>query len=105
MRAKETAIYQNTVSESGHIPYCALGLTGEAGEVSENVKKLLRDDSGILTPSRKQALEKELGDVLWYLANLASEVGISLETIASNNLQKLLDRQQRGVLQGDGDNR
>lgn len=82
------------------LTYCALGLTGEAGEYSEKVKKLIRD--GVFD---KEAAGKELGDVLWYLTRSANELGYSLQEIAKMNVEKLTSRQQRGVLHGSGDNR
>jgi NTP pyrophosphatase (non-canonical NTP hydrolase) len=85
--------------------YPALGLCGEAGEVAEKVKKTLRDDGGVLSHERREALSRELGDVLWYLAQLATEAGLELESIAADNLDKLLSRQERGVLRGSGDDR
>jgi NTP pyrophosphatase (non-canonical NTP hydrolase) len=85
--------------------YPALGLAGEAGEVAEHAKKAIRDDAGVITGERRDALAKELGDVLWYVAQLASELGLDLDTIAGENLDKLFSRQRRGVLSGNGDNR
>ena len=85
--------------------YPALGLCGEAGEVAEKVKKTLRDDGGVLSDDRRDALSRELGDVLWYLSQLATEAGLDLEEIASENLAKLFSRQERGVLRGSGDDR
>lgn len=82
------------------LAYCALGLTGEAGEYSEKVKKLIRD--GKLD---KPLSAKELGDVLWYLTRSANELGYSLQDIAEINIVKLSDRQTRGVLSGSGDER
>ncbi len=87
------------------LTYPALGLAGEAGEVAEHAKRVLRDDHGVVGPERKAALARELGDVLWYVAQLASELGIELEDIARDNLEKLFSRQRRGVLSGSGDNR
>ena len=83
----------------------ALGLAGEAGEVAEHAKKAIRDDNGEVTPERLAAITKELGDVLWYVAQLASELDLELDEIAEQNLAKLLSRQQRGVLSGSGDDR
>ena len=101
-QSRETAIYPT----AGHpIVYPALGLAGEAGEVAEKVKKMLRDDAGTLTDERRAAMAKELGDVLWYLAQVASEAGLSLSQIAESNLGKLASRQARGKLQGSGDHR
>jgi NTP pyrophosphatase (non-canonical NTP hydrolase) len=87
------------------LAYPALGLAGEAGEVAEHAKKAIRDDRGELTEQRRAALSKELGDVLWYVAQLASEAGLQLDEIAQANLDKLQSRQRRGVLSGSGDER
>jgi NTP pyrophosphatase (non-canonical NTP hydrolase) len=87
------------------LAYPALGLAGEAGEVAEHAKKAIRDDGGEVTPERRDAMAKELGDVLWYVAQLASELDLDLDEIAQRNLDKLLSRQQRGVLFGSGDDR
>jgi len=87
------------------LAYPALGLAGEAGEVAEHAKKAIRDDGGSVTEERRAAMAKELGDVLWYVAQIASELGLELEDIAHGNLEKLLSRQQRGVLSGSGDER
>jgi NTP pyrophosphatase (non-canonical NTP hydrolase) len=87
------------------LAYPALGLAGEAGEVAEHVKKIIRDDAGAISPERRESLSKELGDVLWYVTQLASELELELEDIARANLEKLLSRQRRGVLSGSGDER
>ena len=87
------------------VVYCTLGLTGEAGEVAEHVKKMLRDDNGELTPERKELIIKELGDVLWYIANIADSMEVDLVTVAQTNLDKLQDRKKRGTQRGSGDNR
>lgn len=87
------------------LAYPALGLAGEAGEVAEHAKKAIRDDGGSVSDERKGAMAKELGDVLWYVAQIATELGLDLDQIAEQNLEKLLSRQQRGVLSGSGDNR
>ena len=79
--------------------YPALGLAGEAGEVAEHAKKAIRDDGGSVSDMRRAAIARELGDVLWYVAQLASELGLDLDTIASENLEKLFSRQHRGVCQ------
>lgn len=85
--------------------YVSLGLLGEAGEFAEKIKKAWRSNDGDLD-KHKEALAKELGDVLWYLSNAATELGLSLEDIAKTNITKLRDRQQRNVLiNGSGDNR
>lgn len=82
-----------------------LGLTGEAGEVAEKLKKIIRDKNSVITEDDKQELAKELGDVLWYIAVFAHDLGVPLDTIAQQNLDKLLSRKDRGVLGGSGDNR
>jgi NTP pyrophosphatase (non-canonical NTP hydrolase) len=87
------------------LAYPALGLAGEAGEVAEHAKKAIRDDGGAVGDERKRAMAKELGDVLWYVAQIATELGLDLDEIARQNLEKLLSRQQRGVLSGSGDDR
>jgi NTP pyrophosphatase (non-canonical NTP hydrolase) len=103
--------YQRSSRQTAEYPreawltYPALGLAGEAGEVAEHAKKAIRDDAGTITDERRAAMAKELGDVLWYTAQLASELGLELDAIAHENLQKLLSRQRRGVLSGSGDNR
>ncbi len=87
------------------LAYPALGLAGEAGEVAEHAKKAIRDDGGAVSEERKGAMAKELGDVLWYVAQIATELGLDLDRIAEQNLAKLLSRQERGVLSGSGDER
>lgn len=102
IKAKTTAIYPLEYA----IVYPTLGLCGESGEVAEKIKKWLRDGGGSVLPEEKlELLKKELGDVLWYLANLADDLGLSLQEIAELNIAKLVDRKNRGVLQGSGDNR
>ena len=100
-RARATAIYPRHTA----LAYCVLGLTGEAGEVADKVKKIIRDNDGVLTKESKQEIAKELGDVLWYLANLSAELGFDLQSVAEMNIQKLVSRKQRGKLSGSGDNR
>lgn len=87
------------------VTYPALGLAGEAGEVCNKVKKVLRDDKGVVTEERREALKGELGDCLWYLAALARDLGVNLQDAAESNLAKLFGRKERGTLQGSGDNR
>ena len=99
--ARQTAIY----GERFKGVYPALGLASEAGEVAGKVKKVLRDQEGEFDPSSIEAIADELGDVLWYVAVLASDLGLSLDKIASENLGKLRSRQARGRLSGEGDRR
>lgn len=99
--ALKTAIYP----EEQKIIYPTLGLTGEAGEVSDKVKKVLRDNEGIFSEERKKEIAKELGDVAWYLAVCANDIGYSLEDICRMNIEKLASRKERGKLNGSGDNR
>lgn len=94
--ARSTAIYR----ASAAVIYPAMGLANEAGEVLGKVKKKIRD--GVLD---KEATIKELGDVLWYLAILADDLHTNLSDVAQQNLDKLRSRQERGTLQGNGDNR
>lgn len=87
------------------LTYPALGLAGEAGEFADHAKKVIRDDGGEVTQQRREAMAKELGDVLWYVAQLASELDLELEQVAQDNLDKLASRMERGVLSGSGDER
>ena len=82
-----------------------LGINGESGEIAEKVKKIIRDKGGKVSAEDKQELAKEIGDVLWYLAVFAEDLGVSLDDIAKQNLDKLQSRKKRGVLGGSGDNR
>ena len=82
--------------------YLVLGLASEAGEVAGKYKKVIRGDTP-LTESFKTAIAYELGDVLWYISQIASDLNIPLSTIAQNNIDKLLDRKERSHIQGDGD--
>lgn len=89
----------------GNLMYPTLGLCGEAGEVAEKVKRIIRDHNGILGFETKLALRKELGDCIWYVSALARELGFTLSEVAIENIAKLEDRRDRGVLHGSGDNR
>lgn len=100
-QALATAIYPR---EAG-IVYPVLGLAGESGEVADKVKKTIRDHGGVFDESIRTEIAKEAGDIMWYLAALARELGISLEDIARMNIDKITSRQKRGKLHGDGDNR
>ncbi len=101
-RSRRTAIYPG---KGKNFVYPVLGLVGESGEVAEKIKKALRDKKGILDEKRKQEIKKELGDVLWYLAQIATELDLSLDEIASVNIKKLESRTERNKLRGSGDNR
>lgn len=101
-KTKETAIYP---SVGERFVYPTLGLLGEAGEVAEKVKKIFRDEGGVVTPEKREEIKKEMGDVLWYLSQLAAELGLSLKEIAADNVKKLESRKIRGTLNGNGDNR
>ncbi len=90
----------------GHpIIYPVLGLSGEAGEISEKIKKIFRDKKGEITQEDKEMLTLELGDVLWYLTQIASELDVNLEEVAEKNIKKLYSRMERGKLGGSGDKR
>lgn len=94
---KETAVFPDEVG----IPYCTLGLCGEAGEVAEKVKRYYREDADLLDGS----VLKELGDVQWYLTAVANELGYTLQEVIDSNVEKLTSRRERGVLAGAGDER
>ena len=90
----------------GHaVIYPTLGLVNEAGEVAGKIKKVFRDKNGQINEETRQALKAELGDVLWYLAQVATELDLALDDIADSNIAKLYDRLERGKIKGDGDNR
>lgn len=119
-KAVETAIFENKgqlgflkfqdKSQDGIINftsfiYPVLGLCGEAGEVAEKIKKIIRDDEGIVSEDKLNAIKKELGDVLWYLAVLSRQFDLDLQTIAEENIEKLQNRKANNTLAGSGDNR
>lgn len=105
-QAAETAIYPGAGEQRIEgIAYVTLGLTGEAGEIANKVKKIIRDQAGVIEPSKMIAVAEELGDVLWYVARLATELGADLGEIAALNAAKLESRALRGKLQGSGDQR
>lgn len=87
------------------ISHLAFGISEEAGEVAGKFKRAYRDDDGVITPARRQQLIKELGDVLWYLTVMAHKLDYTIGEVAQDNLAKLADREARGVIKGDGDNR
>jgi NTP pyrophosphatase (non-canonical NTP hydrolase) len=104
LRAANTAVYPNRMSMMG-LMYCGLKLSGEAGEFADKLGKVLRDDHGEVSRLRREMLIKELGDVLWYVSQAAIELNIRLDEVGKQNLEKLRDRHERGVIKGDGDNR
>ena len=85
------------------IVYPTLGLVNEAGEVAGKIKKIFRDKDGVISETDRAALKSELGDVLWYLTQICTELDLSLEEVAAQNLTKLFDRLERGVIGGEGD--
>jgi len=101
-KSRRTAIYPN---QGKNFIYPTLGLVGEAGEVAEKIKKVLRDKNNKFDQETKDKISKEMGDVLWYLTQLATELNLSLDEIANDNIKKLMSRKKRGVLHGDNDER
>lgn len=99
--ALETAVYP----EQYRVIYPALGLAGEAGEVADKVKKIIRDENGDISDEKRHAIAMEIGDVLWYCATLAHDLGYSLEDVARMNYEKLQSRKLRGKIGGSGDER
>jgi len=87
------------------IVYPTLGLANEAGEVAGKIKKIFRDRAGVISDEDRQALKYELGDVLWYLTQICTELNLTLEEVAAANLEKLFSRLDRGQIRGDGDHR
>jgi NTP pyrophosphatase (non-canonical NTP hydrolase) len=101
-KSRKTAAYPSI----GHpVIYPTLGLVNEAGEVAGKIKKVFRDKDGEISPETRDALKAELGDVLWYIAQVSTELDIPLNDIAEYNIAKLYDRLERGKIKGDGDNR
>lgn len=104
-KAAETAIYPEAGTGSPlALAYVGLGM-GEAGEVQGKIKKVLRDDEGVLSAKARLDIAAELGDLLWYVARACSEISVTMEQVALSNLSKLSDRAERGALQGSGDDR
>lgn len=100
-KALSTAVY----GSGSKIIYPTLGLVGEAGEVADKVKKVLRDNEGNFDEWRKLQIAAEIGDVLWYIAALSQDLGFTLENIAELNLGKLNQRRINNTIHGEGDNR
>ena len=101
-KARETAQYPDLGSNN---IYPTLGLVGEAGEVADKVKKVIRDKNGIFDNESKLGIKKELGDVLWYISNLCTELNFNLDDVALQNLEKLKLRAAKGKISGSGDDR
>lgn len=101
-KSRKTALYPDV---GKNYIYPTIGLAGETGEVSEKIKKVIRDKGGKIDDETREMIKKELGDVLWYVSQLASELGLSLDDIAEKNIEKLYSRLERGELHGSGDNR
>jgi NTP pyrophosphatase (non-canonical NTP hydrolase) len=99
-QAMSTAVYPGRLDDGG-LNYAVVGLCGEAGELANQMKKVLRDDAGKVTPGRRNKMIDELGDILWYCAAVADEIGVSLSYVAGANLSKLQERKQAGTLHGD----
>lgn len=99
---KGTAKYPNV---GNNLTYPVLGLCGESGEVAEKVKKLFRDSGGVLTPEVRKAILKEIGDVAWYVAMVAHEIGYNMSDVITENKDKLTSRKERNVISGSGDER
>lgn len=95
----------NQIPMNHSIVYPTMGMVNEAGEVAGKVKKIFRDRGGEITEADREALKQELGDVLWYMAQICTELNLSLQEVAESNLTKLFSRLERGQIKGDGDNR
>ncbi len=101
-QSRKTAIYPKV---GDNFVYPILGIAGESGEVAEKVKKVLREKNGIIDEEAKREITKELGDLLWYMSQLASELEISFDYVAQKNITKTQSRMERRTLLGNGDNR
>lgn len=108
MHGKE---YQEKAKQTAHYPreqalyYVAIGLMGETGELANKIKKIIRDDKGRLTDERKEAIKHELGDIMWYIAMVCTELGLDLDDVMKSNNEMLASRRKRDKIHGDGDNR
>jgi NTP pyrophosphatase (non-canonical NTP hydrolase) len=102
IKSRETAQYPD---QGNNWVYPVLGLAGETGEVIEKLKKVMRNDNMVLTDEFRENIKKELGDVLWYLAQVTTEMGLKLDDVATTNIDKLQSRLARGVIKSEGDDR
>lgn len=100
--SKQTAFFPKEIKP---FIYIGLGLAGESGEVVEKIKHVIRDKQGVISEEDKKGIANEMGDLLWYMTQLATELNYPLEKIASMNIEKLFSRKERGTLKGRGDNR
>ena len=95
----------NVISMNHPIVYPTMGLVNETGELAGKIKKIFRDKNGVIGEDDREALKYELGDVLWYLTQICTELDLTLEEVAEANLTKLFSRLERGKIRGDGDHR
>lgn len=102
-QALVTAVFSD--DDFKDLAHWVFGINGEAGEIAEKIKKIIRDKNGVVGEDDKQELVKEMGDVLWYLAVLAKHLGYDFEEVGQRNIIKLRDRQKRNMIGGSGDNR
>jgi len=100
--SRKTALYPN---KDNNFIYPVLGLCGESGEIAEKIKKVIRDEGGIVSEHKREEIKKELGDVLWYISQIATELDLSLGAVAKLNIEKLQSRLERNKISGSGDNR
>lgn len=101
-KSRKTAKYPDA---GNNWVYPVMGLCGEAGEVADKMKKVIRDECGVVSEEKKEMIKKELGDVLWYVAQLATELGLTMDEVAEHNIEKLYSRLERGKISGSGDDR
>ena len=108
-KAHDTASYPyGTIGKEAHYVdyiYPVFGLAEEAGEVAGKFAKAVRDNAGVIDEAYKFEIEKELGDVLWFVAECCTVLRIDMNEVAERNIKKLADRKARGVIRGSGDNR
>ncbi|MEN9413209.1 MAG: hypothetical protein RLZZ342_296 [Candidatus Parcubacteria bacterium] len=103
-KASVTATFTGK-QEEHQLMYLALGVCGESGEIAEKIKKMIRNDNGIITDETRALLKLEIGDVLWYLSQLSRVLGFSFDDAAQANIEKIMDRRARGVIKSSGDTR
>ena len=102
--AARTATFEN--KEAWYpLMYVALGVAGESGELIEKLKKVMRNDDGVISEEKREGMKQEIGDILWYLSQFARLIDVSFQDVAQANIDKTWDRAQRGVLKSEGDNR